>query len=74
MKRIPRIQGAQECTLEAEAELATTTVRQPWSRPPIDLDFSGKSLPFSQVGVAVADRLSGDVYGFGIARTILEGI
>ncbi|KAI9638622.1 intracellular protein transport-related protein, partial [Dioszegia hungarica] len=38
--KIPKIQGSQECTLEAEAELATTTVRQPWSRPPIDLDFS----------------------------------
>ncbi|KAJ9110203.1 hypothetical protein QFC20_003055 [Naganishia adeliensis] len=41
--KIPRIQGAQETTLTAEAQLATTTHRQAWSRPPIDLDFSGKS-------------------------------
>jgi hypothetical protein len=41
--RIPRIQGAQECTLTAEADLAITTHRQAWSRPPIQLDFSGMS-------------------------------
>nr|ODN81227.1 AP-2 complex subunit mu-1 [Cryptococcus depauperatus CBS 7841] len=40
--RIPRIQGSQECTLTAEADLAVTTHRQPWSRPPIQVDFSGK--------------------------------
>ena len=34
------MQGAQECTLTAEAELATTTHRQAWSRPPIQVDFS----------------------------------
>jgi len=35
------MQGAQECTLTAEADLALTTHRQPWSRPPIQVDFSG---------------------------------
>jgi AP-2 complex subunit mu-1 len=34
------MQGAQECTLTAEADLALTTHRQPWSRPPIQVDFS----------------------------------
>jgi AP-2 complex subunit mu-1 len=38
--RIPRILGGQECTLTASADLATTTHRQAWSRPPIELDFS----------------------------------
>ncbi|KAJ9109743.1 hypothetical protein QFC19_001973 [Naganishia cerealis] len=38
--KIPRIQGAQETTLTAEAELASTTHRQAWSRPPIEVDFS----------------------------------
>ncbi|BEI85359.1 hypothetical protein CcaverHIS002_0507600 [Cutaneotrichosporon cavernicola] len=38
--KIPRIQGQQECTLTAEAALAMTTHRQPWSRPPIEVDFS----------------------------------
>ncbi|ODO03376.1 AP-2 complex subunit mu-1 [Cryptococcus wingfieldii CBS 7118] len=38
--KIPRLQGAQECTLTAEADLAATTHRQAWSRPPIQLDFS----------------------------------
>lgn len=36
------MQGAQETTLTAEATLATTTHRQAWSRPPIELDFSGR--------------------------------
>jgi hypothetical protein len=40
--RIPRIQGAQEATLTAEADLAITTHRQAWSRPPINVDFSGE--------------------------------
>ncbi len=38
--RIPRLQGAQETTLQAEADLAATTHRQAWSRPPIEVDFS----------------------------------
>jgi AP-2 complex subunit mu-1 len=31
----------QECTLTADADLAMTTHRQAWSRPPIEIDFSG---------------------------------
>ncbi|RSH77895.1 uncharacterized protein EHS24_002966 [Apiotrichum porosum] len=38
--KISRIQGMQECTLTAEANLAMTTTKQAWSRPPIELDFS----------------------------------
>ncbi|KAL7422227.1 clathrin associated protein complex medium subunit [Cryptotrichosporon argae] len=38
--KIPRMQGQQEYTLTAEADLATTTHRQAWSRPPIQVDFS----------------------------------
>ncbi|KAL7413856.1 intracellular protein transport-related protein [Mrakia frigida] len=38
--KIPRLQGGQECTLSADATLATTTHRQAWSRPPINIDFS----------------------------------
>jgi len=36
------MQGAQEATFQAEADLASTTVRQAWSRPPIQVDFSGE--------------------------------
>lgn len=42
--RIPKIQGGQELTLTADAELTTTTHRQTWSRPPINIDFSGELL------------------------------
>lgn len=38
--RIPRLQGGQEATLTADAELTATTHRQAWSRPPINIDFS----------------------------------
>lgn len=38
--KIPRMQGAQEATFQAEADLAATTVKQAWSRPPIQVDFS----------------------------------
>lgn len=41
------MQGAQEATLSADADLATTTIRQAWSRPPIELDFSGELIFFS---------------------------
>lgn len=34
------MQGQQECSLTAEADLALTTHRQAWSRPPIQIDFS----------------------------------
>jgi AP-2 complex subunit mu-1 len=37
--RIPRIQGGQECTFSATASLTSTTTRQVWARPPIDVDF-----------------------------------
>ncbi|OAX34189.1 clathrin adaptor, mu subunit [Rhizopogon vinicolor AM-OR11-026] len=37
--KIPRIQGGQECTFSATADLTSTTTRQVWARPPIDVDF-----------------------------------
>ncbi|KAI6008089.1 Mu homology domain-containing protein, partial [Pisolithus marmoratus] len=37
--KISRIRGGQECTFTATADLTTTTVRQVWARPPIDVDF-----------------------------------
>lgn len=37
--RIPRIQGGQECTFSATAGITSTTTRQVWARPPIDVDF-----------------------------------
>ncbi|OBZ65785.1 AP-2 complex subunit mu [Grifola frondosa] len=37
--KIPRIQGGQEVTLSASAHLTSTTNRQVWARPPIDVDF-----------------------------------
>ncbi|TFK68278.1 clathrin adaptor, mu subunit [Pluteus cervinus] len=37
--KVPRIQGGQECTLTATASLTSTTTRQVWARPPIDVDF-----------------------------------
>ena len=40
LPRIPRLQGGQEATLSADAELTATTHRQAWSRPPINIDFS----------------------------------
>ncbi len=70
--RIPRIQGAQECTLTAEAVLAITTHRQPWSRPPIELDFSGRPA-FIQID-HVSDWDSRDVHGVRSACTLLEGV
>lgn len=62
------MQGAQECTLSADAELAATTVRQAWSRPPIELDFSGGS---RFVG---ADDPSRHVYSFGIVGSVFKGV
>lgn len=49
--RIPRIQGGQECTFQASAELTTTTIRQVWARPPIDVDF--QVLMFTASGLIV---------------------
>jgi AP-2 complex subunit mu-1 len=37
--RIPRIQGGQECIFNVAADLTSTTHRQVWARPPIDVDF-----------------------------------
>ena len=49
--RIPRIQGGQECTLSGTAQLTATTHRQPWARPPIDVDF--QVLMFTASGLLV---------------------
>ncbi|KAG1756904.1 AP-2 complex subunit mu-domain containing protein [Suillus paluster] len=37
--KIPRIQGGQECNFSGTASLTSTTTRQIWARPPIDVDF-----------------------------------
>ncbi|KAK2459429.1 hypothetical protein APHAL10511_008540 [Amanita phalloides] len=37
--KIPRIQGGQEIVFSAFADLTSTTNRQVWARPPIDVDF-----------------------------------
>ncbi|KAL0946480.1 hypothetical protein HGRIS_012697 [Hohenbuehelia grisea] len=49
--KIPRIQGGQECTLSATADLTSTTTRQVWARPPIDVDF--QVLMFTSSGLIV---------------------
>lgn len=49
--RIARLQGGQECTLMATAVLASTTTRQVWARPPIDVDF--QVLMFTASGLIV---------------------
>ncbi|PVF95930.1 putative clathrin-associated adaptor complex medium chain [Serendipita vermifera] len=49
--KIPRIQGGSEATLTAVAELAATTTRQAWARPPIDVDF--QVLMFTASGLLV---------------------
>lgn len=49
--RLPRIQGGQECTLSASADLTSTTHRQVWARPPIDVDF--QVLMFTASGLIV---------------------
>ncbi|EGN95674.1 hypothetical protein SERLA73DRAFT_186833 [Serpula lacrymans var. lacrymans S7.3] len=49
--KIPRIQGGQECTFNATADLTSTTVRQVWARPPIDVDF--QVLMFTASGLIV---------------------
>lgn len=50
-RRIPRIQGGQEVTFSAHAELTSTTTRQVWARPPIDVDF--QVLMFTASGLIV---------------------
>jgi AP-2 complex subunit mu-1 len=37
--RLPRLQGGQEATFAGLAQLTSTTTRQVWARPPIDVDF-----------------------------------
>ncbi|KAH9981381.1 Mu homology domain-containing protein [Lactifluus volemus] len=37
--KVPRFQGGQELTFNATAQLTSTTTRQVWARPPIDVDF-----------------------------------
>ncbi|KAG8932150.1 hypothetical protein FRC03_001294 [Tulasnella sp. 419] len=49
--KIPRIQGGAETTLNAIAELTATTNRQPWARPPIDVDFQVLMLTASGLSV-----------------------
>ncbi len=49
--RIPRLQGGQECGFSAVAELTSTTTRQVWARPPIDVDF--QVLMFTSSGLIV---------------------
>jgi len=49
--KIPRLQGQTEATLTAVADLSPTTHRQPWARPPIDVDF--QVLMFTASGLLV---------------------
>ncbi|KAK0482676.1 Mu homology domain-containing protein [Armillaria novae-zelandiae] len=49
--KIPRLQGGQECAFSAVAELTSTTTRQVWARPPIDVDF--QVLMFTSSGLIV---------------------
>ena len=49
--RIPRIQGGQEVTFSGHAQLTSTTTRQVWARPPIDIDF--QVLMFTSSGLIV---------------------
>ena len=49
--RIPRIQGGQEMTFMGTAQLTSTTRRQVWARPPIDVDF--QVLMFTSSGLIV---------------------
>ncbi|KAF8222486.1 putative intracellular protein transport-related protein [Tricholoma matsutake] len=49
--KIPRIQGGQESTFTAMASLTSTTHRQVWARPPIDVDF--QVLMFTSSGLIV---------------------
>jgi len=49
--KIPRLQGGQEITFGATADLTSTTHRQVWARPPIDVDF--QVLMFTASGLIV---------------------
>lgn len=48
---MPRVQGGQELTFNATAQLTSTTTRQVWARPPIDVDF--QVLMFTASGLIV---------------------
>jgi len=37
--KMPRLQGGSEATLSGTAQLTSTTSKQAWARPPIDVDF-----------------------------------
>lgn len=45
------MQGNSEATLNADADLTSTTTRQAWSRPPINVDF--QVLMFTASGLLV---------------------
>ncbi|KAK7693905.1 hypothetical protein QCA50_003479 [Cerrena zonata] len=49
--KIPRIQGGQEVSFSGTASLTSTTHRQVWARPPIDVDF--QVLMFTASGLIV---------------------
>jgi len=49
--KIARLQGGQEITFGATADLTSTTHRQVWARPPIDVDF--QVLMFTASGLIV---------------------
>lgn len=51
LNRIAKLQGGQECTLTATALLTSTTTRQVWARPPIEVDF--QVLMFTASGLIV---------------------
>ena len=51
LRRIPRMQGGSEVTLSAHATLTSTTTKQVWARPPIDVDF--QVLMFTASGLIV---------------------
>lgn len=50
-RRIQRMQGGSEVTLSAHATLTSTTTKQVWARPPIDVDF--QVLMFTASGLIV---------------------
>ncbi|KAG5352451.1 hypothetical protein C0989_002287 [Termitomyces sp. Mn162] len=51
VSRVPRVQGGSECTFTGTANLTSTTTRQVWARPPIDVDF--QVLMFTASGLIV---------------------
>ncbi|KAG6908755.1 hypothetical protein DXG01_003367 [Tephrocybe rancida] len=49
--KIPRLQGNSECSFTGTGTLTSTTTRQVWARPPIDVDF--QVLMFTSSGLIV---------------------